>query len=79
MTIRLFIPLLKGDTTVYWLDNQAITMFFSLILLAFPVTVETILSKFARIVVVQTIDTFVEEVYILEHQLNIECPLYRRE
>lgn len=75
MTIRLFIPLLKGDTTVYWLDNQAITMFFSLILLAFPVTVETILSKFARIVVVQTIDTFVEEVYILEHQLNIECPL----
>lgn len=75
MTIRLFIPLLKGDTTVYWLDNQAITMFFSLILLAFPVTVEAILSKFARIVVVQTIDTFVEEVYILEHQLNMEHPL----
>lgn len=75
MTIRLFIPLLKGDTTVYWLDNQAITMFFSLILLAFPVTAEAILSKFARIVVVQTIDTFVEEVYILEHQLNMEYPL----
>lgn len=75
MTIRLFIPLLKGDTTVYWLDNQAIAMFFSLILLAFPVTVEAILSKFARIVVVQTIDTFVEEVYILEHQLNMEHPL----
>ena len=75
MTIRLFIPLLKGDATVYWLDNQAITMFFSLILLAFPVTVEAILSKFARIVVVQTIDTFVEEVYILEHQLNMEHPL----
>ncbi|MGE9950007.1 hypothetical protein [Coprococcus catus] len=75
MTIRLFIPLLKGDTTVYWLDNQAITMFFSLILLAFPVSVEAILSKFARIVVVQTIDTFVEEVYILEHQLNMEHPL----
>ena len=78
MTIRLFIPLLKGDTTVYWLDNQAITIISSLILLAFPVTVEAILSKFARIVVVQTIDTFIEEVYILEHQLNMEHPLIKR-
>lgn len=74
ITIRLFIPLLEGDTTVYWLDNQAITMLLSLIVMAFPITVEAILSKFARIVVVQTIDTFVEEVYILEHQLNMESP-----
>lgn len=72
MTIRLFIPLLKGDTTVYWLDNQAITIIFFFIVMAFPITAESVLSKFTRIVVVQTIDTFVEEVYILEHQLNME-------
>lgn len=73
MTIRLFIPLLQGDTTVYWLDNQAMTILFSLILMAFPIPIEAVISKFARIVVVQTIDTFIEEVYILEHQLNMEC------
>lgn len=73
MTIRLFIPLFQGDTTVYWLDNQAITFLFSLMMMAFPVPVEALISKFARIVVVQTIDTFIEEVYILEHQLNMEC------
>ena len=39
--------------------------------MAFPVTVETILAKFARIVVIQTIDTFLEEVYILEQQFAI--------
>ena len=44
----------------------------SLILMAFPITIEAILSKFTRIVVVQTIDTFVEEVYILEHQLGMD-------
>ncbi|RJV71418.1 hypothetical protein DWY90_14395 [Coprococcus sp. AF27-8] len=72
ITIRLFIPLLKGDTTVYWLDNQGFTVLLSLILMAFPITIEAILSKFTRIVVVQTIDTFVEEVYILEHQLGMD-------
>ena len=72
ITIRLFIPLLKGDTTVYWLDNQGFTVLLSLILMAFPTTIEAILSKFTRIVVVQTIDTFVEEVYILEHQLGMD-------
>lgn len=73
-TIRLFIPLLQGDTTVYWLDNQAMTILFSLVMMAFPITIEAVISKFARIVVVQTIDTFIEEVYILEHQLNMDCP-----
>lgn len=74
VTIRLFIPVLQGDSTIYWLDNQAITFLFSLIMMAFPIPLEAIISKFARIVVVQTIDTFLEEVYILEHQLNMECP-----
>lgn len=79
MTIRLFIPLLEGDITVYWLDNQAITVLLSLIMMAFPITVEAILSKLARIVVVvQTIDTFIEEVYILEHQLNMEHSFIER-
>ena len=61
-----FIPLLRGDMTVYWLDNQAITIVFSLMMLAVPILVEAVIAKFARIVVVQTIDTFREEVYILE-------------
>lgn len=74
MTIRLFIPVLKGDTTVYWLDNQAVTLLVSLIMIAFPITLEAVIARFARIVVVQTIDTFIEEVYILEHQLNMKCP-----
>lgn len=71
VTIRLIIPLLRGDTTVYWFDNQGVTILLSLFLMAFPVTVETILAKFARIVVIQTIDTFLEEVYILEQQFAI--------
>ena len=71
ITIRLIIPLLKGDTTVYWLDNQGVTILLSLMMMAFPITVETVLAKFARIVVVQKIDTFVEEVYIIEHQLGM--------
>lgn len=73
MTVRLFIPLLQGDTTVYWLDNQAISILSSLILMVVPVSAEVIIAKFARIVVTQTIDTFIEEVYILEKQLNMEC------
>ena len=74
VTVRLFIPVLQGDSTIYWLDNQAITFLFSLIMMAFPIPLEAIISKFACVVVVQTIDTFIEEVYILEHQLNMECP-----
>ena len=74
VTVRLFIPVLRGDSTVYWLDNQAITFLLSLIMMAFPIPLEAIISKFACVVVVQTIDTFIEEVYILEHQLNMECP-----
>lgn len=77
-TVRLFIPLLQGDITVYWLDNQAITILVSLLLISFPITLEAILAKFTRIVVVQTIDTFLEEVYILEHQLNMKCSLVEK-
>ena len=74
VTVRLFIPVLRGDSAVYWLDNQAITFLLSLIMMVFPIPLEAIISKFACVVVIQTIDTFIEEVYILEHQLNMECP-----
>lgn len=73
LTVRIFIPVLKGDKSLYWLDNQAITILFSLMMIVIPVSLEAIIARFARIVVVQTIDTFIEEVYILEHQLNMEC------
>lgn len=72
LTIRLFIPLLKGDIRIYWLDNQAISILSSLCLMALPIPVETLVAKYSRVVVVQTIDTFVEEVYILEHQLSMK-------
>lgn len=72
LTIRLFIPLLKGDITIYWLDNQAISFLSSLCLMALPIPVETLVAKYSRMVVVQTIDTFMEEIYILEHQLPMK-------
>lgn len=78
MTIKLFIPILEGNKTLYWLDNQAISLIVSLGLMVVPVSIEAIISKFARIVIVQTIDTLKEEIYILEHQLNMECQVIEK-
>ena len=78
MTIKLFIPILEGNKTLYWLDNQAISLIVSLGLMVVPVSIEAIISKFARIVIVQTIDTLKEEIYILERQLNMECQVIEK-
>ena len=41
-------------------------------------SLEAILSKFTRIVIVQNIDTFIEEVYILQNQLNMDQPMIEK-
>ena len=74
----MFIPILEGNKTLYWLDNQAISLIVSLGLMVVPVSIEAIISKFARIVIVQTIDTLKEEIYILERQLNMECQVIEK-
>ena len=76
--IRLFIPLIKGDITVYWFDNQGITIIVSLILIAFPITIESIMAKSSRIVIVNNINTFLEEIYIVERQMQLDSILLNR-
>ena len=61
-----------GDESIYWLDNQAISLIISLIVVAIPIPVETIIAKFTHVVIVQRVDTFREEVYICEKQLNMD-------
>ncbi|MDO4313159.1 MAG: hypothetical protein Q4C52_08745 [Eubacteriales bacterium] len=72
VTIRLFLPVLLGDESIYWLDNQAVSIFFTLIAMAIPIPVESVIAKFTHVVVTQKIDTFWEEVYICERQINIK-------
>ena len=72
VTIRLLLPILLGDESIYWLDNQAISLIISLIVVAIPIPVETIIAKFTHVVIVQRVDTFREEVYICEKQLNMD-------
>ena len=61
ITIDIFIPVLLGNSSIYWLDNQAITIITTLfMLIVTTLSLEAILSKFTRIVIVQNIDTFIE-------------------
>ena len=79
ITIDIFIPVLLGNSSIYWLDNQAITIITTLFMLIVPtLSLEAILSKFTRIVIVQNIDTFIEEVYILQNQLNMDQPMIEK-
>lgn len=78
ITVSTFIPLLKGNITIYWFDNQAIAILISLFITVLPFPLEAVLSKATRIVIVRTVDTFLEEVYILEQQLNMESPRIKR-
>ena len=74
ITFYMLIPILKGEQQIYWLENQAISIIASLLFIAVPIPIETLLAKLTHITVVQTIDTFHEEIYILEKQLNIKSP-----
>lgn len=71
ITIKLLLPILLGNREIYWLDNQAISLFVSLIMVALPIPVESAIAKFTHVVIIQRIDTFREEVYICEKQLNM--------
>lgn len=66
---------MKGNNELFWLDNQTISLLGTFLMIAVPIPIETILAKCSSIVIVQTVDTFVEEVYILEKQLNMKCML----
>ena len=74
ITIYVMIPILKGEQQIYWLENQAISIIASLLFIAIPIPVEALLSKLTHVTVVQTIDTFREEIYILEKQFSVESP-----
>ena len=71
ITIRIFIPLIKGDAMIQWIGNPGLSILLSLIAIAFSFSIESLLAK-SSVVIVQTIDTFKEEVYILERQLAID-------
>lgn len=73
LTLRLFLPILYGNEHIYWLDNQAISLFLALITMAIPIPVESCIAKFSHVAIVQKIDTFLEEIYIYEQQLNMPC------
>lgn len=74
MTIEVLLPILKGEEQLFWLDNQFISILAALITIIIPVPAEMILAKFTHVVIIQKIDTFLEEVYILEKQLNMRYP-----
>lgn len=71
ITIRIFIPLIKGDALIQWIGNPGFSILLSLSAIAFPFSIESLLAK-SSVVIIQTIDTFKEEVYILERQLAID-------
>ena len=72
ITIRLFMPVLFREKEIYWLDNQAISLFFTLIAIIIPIPIETFIAKYSHVVIIQNIDTFLEEVYICERQVNMK-------
>lgn len=71
-TTNWFIPLLYENIDIYWLDNNALTFLFSLFLIIFPISLEVIISQIGSVTIIQTIDTFKEDLYILGHQLSMK-------
>lgn len=48
------------------------TFIISLFLIAFPIELEIIIDKFFRVVIIENADSYREELYILENQLNMK-------
>lgn len=72
-SLAVLLPILKGNRELYWMDNQAITIIATLITIAIPIPLEAILAKFSYVIISQQIDTFEEEIYIVQHQINMPC------
>ncbi|SEN53422.1 hypothetical protein SAMN05216454_10576 [Peptostreptococcus russellii] len=72
LTITIFIPVLKGAKLFVFLDNKAMTFIISLFLIAFPIELEKIIDKLFRVVIIENADSYREELYILENQLNMK-------
>lgn len=78
LTVKLLLPMLNGEMQIMLLDNQAISILTTIFAIALPIPIESFLAKFSCVVVVQNIDTFKEEAYILRNQLQIENPILNK-
>lgn len=67
------VPILSNTIEIPYIDNQAVAFIVTLFLMLVPLTMESIISHFGRVVIDQSLDVFREEVYILTGQLNMEC------
>lgn len=71
-TIRMLLPILIADRSIFLLGNQGISILITLITIAIPIPIEAIIAKFTHIVIVQKIDTFKEEIYIIQRQVQMD-------
>lgn len=74
VTIEVLIPIAKGEQQLFFLDNQAVSLLMTLIGLAIPIPLESLIAKLSCVVIVQTLDTYLEQAYLIERQINIEHP-----
>ena len=79
MAIEVFLPILQGEDGD-WLtnDNKVIEWMMAIIALIIPISIETVIAKFASIVVVLDLDTFHEDLEILKYQLAIPNRIVER-
>lgn len=70
ITADRLIPLLKGEESIYLLDNQGISILFWFIAMLLPVSAEQIIIKYSKVHVPIRIDTFQEELSIMKLQLK---------
>lgn len=74
ITINILIPVLCGNKELFLFDNQTVSILFTLFFMAIPIPIELVMAKISYVVIDNELDTFLEEIYILERKLNQECP-----
>lgn len=70
LTIDKIFPLLRGEESIYFFDNQGVSLLFWLFTMVIPVSAEQLIVKYSKVIAPVTIDSFREELYIMQWQLK---------
>lgn len=70
LTIDKIFPLLRGEESIYFFDNQGVSLLFWLFTMVIPVSAEQLIVKYCKVIAPVTIDSFREELYIMQWQLK---------
>ncbi len=78
VTLNLLLPSFTGEDEAIWLSNSWISIIVSIFLMILPIPTEALIARFTHVVMEEKIDTFEEEVLIIERELNIKYPRIER-